>query len=885
MAGQDWWTEYPEAKGGNTGAPLQSPPRAPDEPNITYRQLTPEEAAERGLPAHTRYQIGSNGSVSAISGAKPAAALRQGDSDKLRAAVDQFTSFTNVNDAFVDDYGGNWAGSLENTAQRYSPVEVGTPGQAEWWAGVNEIDNIIRNNLFGASLTQGEKQAYARTTISPGMRADQIRANLERREEIMRGALARYVNGLKAGGWNEQEIDALVGEISPRLFPDSAPQSEEDDTTPPALGAARAGGGGSQPPAPDAPPGDAPPPLNGPGVNSEGQIAGNTHTGGDDNPQEIARGEYRREDNPLLAGVRAEYTHRLERGDSAGMLVAFLRGMGVNPDPATVQAQVTFRAEHPEIAMGEYDTSQLDDMFVAQTPLEMQRAEDADTAVGAFLINAGDAFSGFNLDSLAGAGGHNEELTRLAIDEIGERHPIASTLGTISGGVGAALGAEGALGFKMAPGVLRAMLADTAYGAAAGAGATDYADDGSPATVADRFTGAGKGALAGAAGSYIGSKAAGAMHRTARGVTDTSVRTMIGEGVPLTVGQAYSRSGRVGRMVKGVEDRLAGLPVVGDMINARRAEGLERFGTGAFDKALEPIGGTVSGAIGEEAVERAQEQVSQAFTDALAGKGATADLQFQDDITNAVLGVRSIKRIGPELDDEVGDILAPYMEGNMLSGEALDDISRNLRELKGRYRLDPLGNRAAKQIDRVERAIFDLFDRQAGDTIPAYTAARAAYRRLSVLEDSVLAAKNTEGVFTPAQLGHADRRNAIKYGGRRAAARGEGVFHDYQRAAQDVLPGKVPDSGTAGRAALIPLAMVGAGGASDATGATPTGTGLTIGAILAALYTKGGQRVLTKPGRGMNPGTRRRAVLESSKTKRAISAAAGSGGAALATQQ
>lgn len=807
----------------------------------------------------------------AVSDAKPGKALRQGDSDKLRSAINQFASFTNLNDTFTDDFGGNLLGGLENTAQGYSPIPVGTPGQRDWWAGLHEIDNLIRNDLFGASLTQGEKQAYARTTVTPGMNSTEIRRNMGRREEIMRAALTRYVNGLKAGGWSEQEIDALMGEVTPRIFPgQGAPEAERrDDDAPPALGGAAA------PPSADPGPGATPaPPILGPLVNSEGQIAGSVHDNGDNPAMGIARGETRREDNPILAGVRDEYLSRLERGDSAEQLIRWAREVGVHPSAyGSISAQAKFRREHPEIALTEYDTSELDDRFIPLTQAERQSAADVDTSVGAFLVNAGDAASGFTLDNIVGLGGGNAERARLGMGEIADRHPVASMAGTIAGGTLVALGGEAALGARgVAAGLPRALAADTAYGAAAGAGGTD---DGS-----NRLLGAGKGALAGAGGSLAGYGAGNVLARAARGVADPSVNALRSEGVnALTMGQTYGNLGRVGEALKGAEDRLSGFPVVGDMVNSRRAEGVRQFNSRAFDKALEPIGGTVGDLVGEEAVERAQQQVSQAFTTALAGKGAVPDQAFARDLSSAVLGVRSIKRIGDELDDEVADILEPYMQGTILSGEALDDISRNLRDLKGRYVTDPLGVRAAKQIDRVERAIFDLFDRQASGTIPEYMAARQAYRRLSVLEDSVLKARNQKDrIFTAAQLGQADRANAKKFGGKRAAARGDTPFHDYSNAGQDVLPNQVPDSGTAGRM-LVPLVLVGAGGTSDATGLTD-GLGITIGSILAGLYSRAGQRLLTKPGRGMKAGTRRRRVLESSATRRALAATGAAGTAA-----
>jgi hypothetical protein len=370
----------------------------------------------------------------------------------------------------------------------------------------------------------------------------------------------------------------------------------------------------------------------------------------------------------------------------------------------------------------------------------------------------------------------------------------------------------------------------------------------------------------------------------ARGVRDVNVNALRGEGVnALTVGQTYGGSGRVGQAIKSVEDRLTGLPVVGDVIRNRQNDAVRQLNTRAFDKALEPIGGSVSGKVGQEAVAEAQQQVSQAFTDALAGKGATPDGQFATDLADAVTRTRQrLDRSHPGLVEDVAEIFAPYANEPMLSGDALQIISRELRDVKFAYRQDPRFKVIGNSIDRIERAVFDLFDRQASGTVPEYNAARAAYRRLATLEDAVMKAQNqTDQVFTPAQLNRADTASGRRLEGRRAAARGDTPFNDLAVAGQEVLPNKVPDSGTAGRA-LVPLLLVG-GGSADASGAT-SGQGLTVALILSSLFTKTGQRILTKPGRGMQQGTRQRAVIESQRTKRAIQMG-GAGSAAALTNQ
>jgi len=133
-----------------------------------------------------------------------------GDKEKaLRDAVSTVSSLGRANTGFRDDYLGFGAG-IENTAQAY--LGVGTPGQRDWWADFRSTDNLVRNELFGASLTAGEKSAYAATTITPDMSPQQARQNIQRRQEIARSGLDKYRQYLLASGYGRDAIDALVGD-------------------------------------------------------------------------------------------------------------------------------------------------------------------------------------------------------------------------------------------------------------------------------------------------------------------------------------------------------------------------------------------------------------------------------------------------------------------------------------------------------------------------------------------------------------------------------------------------------------------------------------------------------------------------------------------------
>lgn len=475
------------------------------------------------------------------------------------------------------------------------------------------------------------------------------------------------------------------------------------------------------------------------------------------------------------------------------------------------------------------------------------------SAPGAYAIGAGQFLSGNTLDNMQA----DPDRARLSMDLAAQQSPTATTVGELSGAVVGSLAGEAMLARAgLAPGALRSFLADTGYGAANGAGMADAAGQnrGSNALFGAALAGGGN-----VAGRYVGQ----GVNSLARGVQNPATRTMMNEVGDLTVGQTYGQSGRIGAAVRGAEDRLSGLPIVGDAVNEARGRTFQKFNAKAFNKALEPIGQTLDGQVGADAVAAAQTKVQQAFADALAGRSVQADAPFANEITQATAKAMAIGRVGPELSENIGDILSPHMQQgkNALTGEEMQMISRELRELKAAYKKSEPAfyKRIASAIDSTENAVFGMFRRQAPDVLPKYDAAKQAYRRVAILADATLRGKNqADSMFTPAQLNAADAANATKYEGAITAAAGPRQFREFGEAGQAVLPNKVPDSGTAGRLLLAGAGAGGViGGGAGAVGGDPasgagigTGAGLGLSAILLAAYSKAGQRVLTKPGRG-----------------------------------
>jgi len=453
----------------------------------------------------------------------------------------------------------------------------------------------------------------------------------------------------------------------------------------------------------------------------------------------------------------------------------------------------------------------------------------ADSGFGSYAIGAADALTAGNLDSLAGG------QAGLAIDYARQNNPGASLLGTVTGGALAAGGAELGLARAGLGAGAAALGGDALYGAAYGAGS---ADDGS------RLLGAAAGGAGGLLGGIGGRAAARGAGSLLGGVQNAEAQGLRAAGVPLTAGQA------AGGVLKGVEDRLSGLPVVGDIVNARHLEGFQGFNRAAFDESLADIGESTGGVIREQGIDLAQDATKRGYGRALDDVNVTPDPQFRPAYDAAVATGSAVPRVGPEFSAYERANMAPLVDQSSFNGATIQDFIQQTRGAD--FGSDAMGDLVGRSVAGAEDAMRGLVGRQAPDVLPALGRADSSYRKVQVLRDAVNRARNgtgagETGVFTPAQLSTAAAANAKKFGNSQGTTRQP--FFDLTRAGQAVLPNSVPDSGTAGRAVVaggLGLAGLG-GGAGYAAGDTGAGAGVGLGAagLLALGGSRAGQRALT----------------------------------------
>lgn len=428
-----------------------------------------------------------------------------------------------------------------------------------------------------------------------------------------------------------------------------------------------------------------------------------------------------------------------------------------------------------------------------------------------------------------------------------DANPTAAMIGSIGGGLAGTsilgrigAGTVGRLAPRLMQGGGRAqfgrnLAADATYGGIYGG-----------VTEGDPLTGAGVAALGSAGGQALGSVAG----RAVGGLTQTpAAQALVNRGVnSLTTGQ------RLGGVVKGIEDRLAGLNIIGDQVNARRLEAFRDYNAAEFADAGRPINFTPTD-IADAGLQQLNDAKSAAYRRALdpARINTLNDPALAQDIVKARAAASQIPNVQPTFpQDYAQQSLKNRLQGSVdpngiLSGRDFQESYRGLaRDARSRANGD-----YGFEIQNVARlgqdALAGALERQNPGAFAGFKAANETNRRASVLADAINRARNggrtgEVDVFAPSQMLDAAAANKKKFPG--------GLDTTLAKNAQEVMPNKVPDSGTTGRLGLLALpSILGGGGvALDQVGLTDDASqrGLAIGALLALGGTKGGQAALNK---------------------------------------
>ena len=368
-------------------------------------------------------------------------------------------------------------------------------------------------------------------------------------------------------------------------------------------------------------------------------------------------------------------------------------------------------------------------------------------------------------------------------------------------------------------------------GAALGALGTEHPND--PGNVA-------RDATLGAVGGKLGDMGVTAAKNVISPVLKPAINKLVQSGVSLTPGQL------AGGFAKTVEDKLSSLPLVGDMINSARARGVASFNRAAINSALEPVGEELSpGLVGRDAIAEAQQKLSNAYSNALTGSTLHVDQGLINDLVNEVRP--RMLDLTPDRQDQLRSILmnrlGSRVQNNTISDVDLNRVDSELGSLARNYSSSGDGDQRGlgDAISATQDALRDMIERQNPATAAKLSAARQGYAMLTRVERAAASAGNDNGVFTPQQLSAAVRAGDSSVR-KRAYAAGNALMQDLSDAGREVLPNKVPNSGTTDRF-LTNLLFAGAGleGANMAHVAPQ----FLAGSVLAAApYTRVGNKLI-----------------------------------------
>jgi len=417
-----------------------------------------------------------------------------------------------------------------------------------------------------------------------------------------------------------------------------------------------------------------------------------------------------------------------------------------------------------------------------------------------------------------------------------EANPMTFGAGQIGGGVltGGAL----MKGASMLPSFARAnpYLQGAAVGGASGALTPTESGVSGMEAIQELPQKVGVGALGGAGGTALGR---GVANVVAPRLSEAAQR-LVGEGVNLTPGQM------MGGALRKIEDKLTSVPLLGELIDYSRTKGIEEFNRAAYKRALDPIGGTVPKETGRAGVEAVKTQISDAYNTLLPKMKFLPDQDLMQGINNLPKTVTGLpKAEGKEIVTNIKDIIKKHTpEDEIISGKSYQAIEQDIKKLASAFK----GGRGT------DAFVYDAYNNALGQVRQGLSRSNPEYaQELGAINEAFAnfarirkagSMANTQEMITPSQLAAAVKASD-ESAGKGATATGKALMQDLSDAGVQILPSKIPDSGTAGRSALV-SALLGAGGAGSYQafpGVTAVGAGLAGAA--ASPYLPGVRNVVT----------------------------------------
>lgn len=294
----------------------------------------------------------------------------------------------------------------------------------------------------------------------------------------------------------------------------------------------------------------------------------------------------------------------------------------------------------------------------------------------------------------------------------------------------------------------------------------------------------------------------------------SSVQTLLDEGVTPTPGQI------LGGGWKASEDKLTSVPILGDMIKNAQSRAANDLNVAVGNRALAPIGETVSSDAGRDMVDEVGSKLGSAYDQLLPKLTFKPDAQFSSELNKiSQMATFMPKPQADQFQNILNNKLYSRMSQNgQMDGQTLKGVESELRQQAQGYLKDPSFDN--RQLGSAVQETLNSVRGNLQRTNPQYASQLAdinrGYANYSILRKAAsnLGQSSEPGVFSPSQLQSAVK-SADQSVGKGSFAKGNARMQDLSDAGLKVLGGKYPDSGTPGRemAALLAGGMMEGGGA------------------------------------------------------------------------
>jgi len=137
----------------------------------------------------------------------PGSVLKQ-----LQEVRDGSTTMSSLNDSFKDNFAGKGVLGMMAEAQLGASANMGVDKDSvDWWKNYRKTAELVqRHEMFGASLTTGEQDAWRSADIGPSMNKDVIKRNLKTRAELARKVLENSRQDFIDAGHSEDRVNAIA---------------------------------------------------------------------------------------------------------------------------------------------------------------------------------------------------------------------------------------------------------------------------------------------------------------------------------------------------------------------------------------------------------------------------------------------------------------------------------------------------------------------------------------------------------------------------------------------------------------------------------------------------------------------------------------------------